>query len=70
MDPDPESGPKLSAGSESGVGSGINQFGSGSGQPLSGINLKLNFSDKTHNFSTRYVLLYDTILMNKLLVPN
>jgi hypothetical protein len=33
-----------------GSGSGV---GSGSGQPLSGMNLKQNFSDKIHNFSTR-----------------
>jgi hypothetical protein len=33
VDPDPESDPKLFAGS--GVGSGMNHFGSGSGQPLS-----------------------------------
>ncbi len=39
--------------SGSGVESGINHFGSGSGQPLSGMNLKQNFSDKIHNFSTR-----------------
>ncbi len=39
--------------SGSGVGSGINHFGSGSRQPLSGMNLKQNFSDKIHNFSTR-----------------
>jgi len=49
VDPDPE----LFAGSGSGVGSGINHFGSGSGQPLSGMNLKQNFSDKIHNFSTK-----------------
>jgi hypothetical protein len=53
VDPDPESDPKLFAGSGSGVGFGINHFGSGSGQPLSGMNLKQNFSDKIHNFSKR-----------------
>ncbi len=38
-----------------GVGSGINHFGSGSGQPLSRMNLKQNFSDKIHYryFSTK-----------------
>jgi hypothetical protein len=40
-------------GSRSGVGSGINHFGSGSGQPLLGMNLKQNYSDKIHNFSTK-----------------
>jgi hypothetical protein len=44
---DPESDPKLFA------RSGINHFGSGSGQPLAGMNVKQNFSDKIHNFSTR-----------------
>jgi hypothetical protein len=43
VDPDPESDPdpigsELFAGS--GVGSGINHFGSESGQPLPGMNLK------------------------------
>jgi hypothetical protein len=47
------SDPKLFAGSGSQVGSEKNHFGSGSGQPLSGMNLKQNFSDKIHNFSTR-----------------
>jgi hypothetical protein len=50
-DPDPKSDLKHFAGS--GVGSGMNHFGSGSGQPLSGMNLKQNFSDKIHNFSTK-----------------
>ncbi len=45
------SDPKLFAGPGSGVGSGKNH--SGSGQPLSGMNLKQNFSDKIYNFSTR-----------------
>jgi hypothetical protein len=40
VDPDPE----LFAGS--GLGSGINHFGSGSGQSGSGMNLILNFSVK------------------------
>ncbi len=31
----------------------INHFGSGSGQPLPGMNLKQNISDKIHNFSTK-----------------
>jgi hypothetical protein len=44
-------GPKLFVGS--GVGYGINHFGSGSGQPLSRMNLKQNFSNKIHNFSTK-----------------
>ncbi len=34
----------------SGVGSGINHFGSGSGQPGSGMNLKPNFSGKKSHF--------------------
>jgi hypothetical protein len=43
VDPDPE----LFAGSE--LGSGINHFGSGSGQSGSGMNLKPNFSvEKSH----------------------
>ncbi len=54
------SDPKLFAGSGSGVWSGINNFGSGSGQPLSRMNLKQNFSDKIHNFSTKC-----TIKINK-----
>jgi hypothetical protein len=57
---------KLFAGSGSGVGSGTNH--SGSGQPLSGINLKQNFSDKIHNFSTRlcihFPIRYHTDRMN------
>jgi hypothetical protein len=56
------SDPKLFAES----GSGINLFRPGSGQPLFGMNLKQNFSDKIHNFSTStyvYVSLYDTILI-------
>ncbi len=44
----------------SGVGSGINHFGSGSGQPISGMNLKQNFSDKIHNFSTRLCIHFPT----------
>jgi hypothetical protein len=48
VDPDPESDPKLFAGS--GVGSGINHFGSG--QPLSRMHLNKT-SDKIHNFSTK-----------------
>jgi hypothetical protein len=46
--------------SGSGVGSGINKFGSGSGQPFSRMNLKQNFSDKIHNYSTKC-----TIKINK-----
>jgi hypothetical protein len=49
VDPNPVE-PKHFAGS--GVGSGINHFGSGSVQPLLKMNLKQNFSDKIHNFST------------------
>jgi hypothetical protein len=41
--------------SGSGVGSGINSFGFGSGQPLLTMNLKQNFSDKIHNFSTKHI---------------
>ncbi len=44
---------KLFAGSRSVVGSGINNFGTASGQPLSRMNLKQNFSDKIHKFSTK-----------------
>ncbi len=54
------SDPKLFAGSGSGVGSGINHFESESGQPLPCMNLKQNFSDRNHTFSTKY-----TIKMNK-----
>jgi hypothetical protein len=39
VDPDP-------VGSELFAGCGINHFGPGSGQPLTGMNLKQNFSDK------------------------
>jgi hypothetical protein len=60
------SDPKLFAGS--GVGSGTNHFRSGSGQPLSGMNVKQNFSDKIHNFSTRlcihFPIRYHTDRMN------
>jgi hypothetical protein len=42
--------------SGSGVGSGINNFGSGSGQPLTRMNLKHNFSDKIHNFSAKCII--------------
>jgi hypothetical protein len=51
---------KLFAGS--GVGSGINHLGSGSGQPLSRKNLKQNFSDKIHYFSTKCTI---KIILNK-----
>jgi len=44
---------KQCCGSGSGVGSGINNFGPGSGQPLLGMNFKQNFSDKIYNFSTK-----------------
>jgi hypothetical protein len=54
--------PKNFAGS--GVGSGINHFGSGSAQSLLGMNLKQNFSDKNHNFSTKC-----TIKINKSFFP-
>ncbi len=40
--------------------SGINHLGSGFGQPLSRMNLKQNFSDKIHDFSTKC-----TIKINK-----
>jgi hypothetical protein len=42
--------PELFAGSGSGVGSGINHFGSGSGQSGSGMNLIPNFSVKKSHF--------------------
>ncbi len=54
------SDPKLFSESGSGVGSGINHFGSGSWQPLSSMNLKQNFSDKIHYFATKC-----TIKINK-----
>ncbi len=47
--PDPD--PKLFVGS--GVRSGMNNFGSRSEQPLSGMNLKQNYSDKIRKFSTK-----------------
>jgi hypothetical protein len=54
VDPDLESDPKLFARSGSEVGSGINHFGSGSGQPFSRTNLKQNFSNKFfYNFLTK-----------------
>ncbi len=66
------SDPKLFAGSGSGVG--INHFGSGSGQPSSGMNLKQNFSDKIHNISTRlcirFPIRYHTGRINYLLCYN
>jgi hypothetical protein len=49
VDPDPE----LFAGSGSGVGSGINHFGSRSGQSGSGMNFIPIFSVKSHIFSTK-----------------
>ncbi len=56
------SDPKLFAKSRFGVGSdsGINHFESRAGQPLLGMTLKQNFSDKIHNFSTKC-----TIKINK-----
>ncbi len=45
------------------AGSGINHFGSESGQPLLGMNLKQTFTDKIHNFSTKC-----TIKINKNLI--
>ncbi len=47
---------KLFAGSGSEVGSGIKNFETGSGQLLSGMNLKQNLSDKIDNFSTRFCI--------------
>ena len=44
------SDPELFAGSGSGVGSGINHFGSGSGQSGSGMNFIPNFSVKKSHF--------------------
>ncbi len=55
MDPDPKSDPDL-VGSESRVRSGTNHFKSGSGQPSLGMNLKQNFSNKIHNFSTKCII--------------
>ncbi len=48
VDPDPESDPELFA--RSGVGSGINHFGSGSGQSGSGMNFIPNFSVRKSHF--------------------
>ncbi len=52
------SDPKLFAGFGSGVGSEINHFGSESGKPLLGMNLKQNFSNKIHKFSTNRTIFF------------
>jgi hypothetical protein len=44
------------------AGSGV---GSGSGQPLSRMNLKQNFSDKIHNFSTKGTININNIFFSK-----